>query len=414
MITTHFMLCAVPTVIWEHDTTLGNQVIAIRSFVEDALGIERRIARAVNEDNERARYNLCCVRLETALKLSPHASVRDGHEFCSALEAFHLPVFPLSAQYLDVIDLMYHKSTARSVEMRLGATFFPPDTVDNHIAMFSVLAKDLGLSDRSDVQRRIAFFKLAGQHDCGVIELQDPFQFERQVAVIAPHLVVEETSSSQYQSIEPDERSFDNEGCDAYDILREQVEDAVRRAREGRPGVVNFSNQPHNVITEVLNEFVYSESGQAERPVLIPVIYTDGSQGKAFPLLCLPQRKEVELARLAEAKPLRVALLSMRHLDMDHDVDVAWFRNREVSKARAFAETDEFCYTQTQKELQQSRSDSDLKLYLYQTGLQPAVVGFYRAVVEELLYRSNQPPSLEVVPYYFRGKAGYRQGQPWH
>ncbi|MCA1673889.1 MAG: hypothetical protein LC799_17370, partial [Actinobacteria bacterium] len=38
-------------------------------------------------------------------------------------------------------------------------------------------------------------------------------------------------------------------------------------------------------------------------------------------------------------------------------------------------------------------------MYLYQTGLDAAVVGIYRAVVEHLL---DLPGSLAVVPMYFR------------
>jgi len=168
------------------------------------------------------------------------------------------------------------------------------------------------------------------------------------------------------------------------------------------------------VITEVLNEFVYSESGSVEKPAYIGVIYTDGSQGEPFPLRCLPRPDEAEVGRLSQVQPLRVALLSMRHLALDHDVDMAWFRNREVSKARAFAETDAFCYAQTQNVLQESRDSGHLRLYLYQTGLQPAVIGFYRALVEELMLRSQAHPSLEVVPYYYRSKGGYQQGHAWH
>ncbi len=107
-------------------------------------------------------------------------------------------------------------------------------------------------------------------------------------------------------------------------------------------------------------------------------------------------------------------MLSMRHLEMDHEVDMAWFRNREVSKARAFAETDAFCYQQTQRQLQEISNMNGLRIYLYQTGLQPAVSGFYRALVQELQRRAQFPPSLEVIPRYHRRAGGYREGSPWH
>ncbi len=415
MITTRFTLCALPAAAWAQDTTWGSHTIAIRSFVEDAQGIEHRLAKGVNQDNERARYSLCCSRLEAALMQLPSASAVSKEAFRSALGAAHLPIVTLGAEYLDVIELMYRKAPPRSSEMRLGTTFFPPDLVEAHVAAFSTLATDLGLADHTAVQQRVAFFQLAREHDCGVIELEDPYRFEDAITVTVPQIAIEEeVPSHYYQDIETDERAFDNEGRNAYEILREQVEAAIRCVREGRPRAVNFSNQPHNIITEVLNEFVYSESGSVEKPTYVQVIYTDGSQGEPFPLRCLPKRDEAEIERLSQVQPLRVALLSMRHLALDHDVDMAWFRNREVSKARAFAETDAFCYAQTRKLLQESRDSEHLRLYLYQTGLQPAVIGFFRALVEELVFRAKSPPSLEVVPYYHRSKGGYQQGHAWH
>ena len=56
--------------------------------------------------------------------------------------------------------------------------------------------------------------------------------------------------------------------------------------------------------------------------------------------------------------------------------------------------------------------DGPLTIYMYQTGLETAVLGFDRAVVMHLL---EYPGSLAVVPMYFRRKgrgpvvAGYTQ-----
>jgi hypothetical protein len=60
-----------------------------------------------------------------------------------------------------------------------------------------------------------------------------------------------------------------------------------------------------------------------------------------------------------------------------------------------------------------------LSLHIYQTGLDTAVVGFYRAVVDHLL---KHPYSLSVVPMFYAsgtGSAGvsetarFRPGKPW-
>lgn len=413
MITTRFYLCALPGAMWEQDVSWNDHSIAIHSFVEDALGIERRIRKGVNQDNERTRYNLCCARIEAAISSWPMASATNAKQFKAALGARRLPAIALEAGYLDLLAPIIQKAPVKASEIRLGATFFPPEMAEPHNSAFDNLARQLGVADHVDARRRGAFFQLARQFGCGVVELQNAFQF---VAAGEPARLesVQDESDAYQAQLPKEEEATDNTGRDLRDILRDQVRCAIHAAREGRTGAVNFSNWFHNVITEVLHEFVYKDPGDTDGPVYIQVVYTDGSQGEPFPLHCLPQRAESDLTGLRRSQPLRVALMSMRHPEMDHDVDMAWFRNREVSKSRTFAETDTFCYLQTRNQLRETRSEGDLRIYLYQTGLQPAVIGFYRALVEELMHRADSPPSLEVIPHYFRRKTGYRPGQPWH
>lgn len=412
MITTGFRLCALPREMWEQDVSLDGRRIAIRSFVEDALGIKRRMAKGVNLENERVRYSLCCAGIEAAASQQQTEPADDAGQFSRTLEAHHLPIVALGAGYLDVLALVSQRLPVQSSETRLGATFFPPDKVEEHKTEFYAFAKESGLADHEVVQQRVAFFNLAHQFGCGVIELQNAFH---SVAMREPilHAPVEDTHEVHFPPWPEDEEAVDNRGRNLHDILREQLREAIRDVREGRPGAVNFSNQPHNVITDVLHEFVYSEPAQTDGPLYIQVIYTDGSQAEPFPVRCLPRR--ADLASLRGSQPLRVALMSMRHLQMDHDVDMAWFRNREVSKSRTFAETDALCHLQTRKQLQEARGEGALRIHLYQTGLQPAVIGFYRALVEELMHRAHSPPSLEVIPYYYyRKEETCRPAKAWH
>jgi hypothetical protein len=426
MITTRIFLYALPSSTWKKKTVWGNTPLDIGSFVEDALAIEERIVTGVNQENERARYTLCCNRLEAAVKTLSPMAVNSRDSFNAALQKSQVPIFSLSSHYLNVILLMFQKNTVQAANARMGSTFFPPERMASHIQSFTDLANELGISDQEDVKNRTLFYQIALNSQCGVIEIQVPFYFMKDIEAqdlskislaqgdkdTLPTEAGATQDETKYEDFE--EEAVDNEGRNAFDILYEQVEIALTLAKEGKIGAVNFSNQPHNVITEVLNEFVFSDTGNAEKPVYIRVNYTDGSQGKPFPLLCLPNRAEETLHSLQESLPLRVAMLSIRHLAMDKDVDMAWFRNREVSKARAFGETDQFCYEFTKDLLEQSRFEGNLRLFLYQTGLQPAVIGFYRALTEELYFRSNDSPSLEVVPHFFKGKSGYRLGRPWN
>ena len=416
MITSYFYLCALPKALWEQDVSWNEHIVAIHSFVKDAIGIERRIQKGVNQDNERTRYNLCCARIEAAVASQALTSAATAQQFQAAFAAHRLPASVLEEGYLTVLSHMIQQAPLETTRSRLGATFFTPDMIASHNKAFSQLAEQAGFVDDVDVKRRIAFFELAQQFDCGVVELQNAFQFLKAEAPARVVLVREKSDVSSADLME-EEESTDNESRDdLHAILGEQIQKAIEHVYAGRPGVVNFSNQPHNVITEVLNEFVYLDTTGSTKPTYIQVVYTDGSRAEPFPLLCLPGRTRNDLARLDDVHPLRVSLMSMRHLEMDDAVDMAWFRNSEVSRSRTLAETDMFCYEQTCRELQETRTEGSLRIYLYQTGFQPAVIGFYRALVEELLHRADSPASLEVIPYYFSRKGGipYWPGQPWN
>lgn len=414
MITAKITLCAVPAESWAAEFS-SPTTIDIASFARDALAVEKRLARGVNLDNERARYSLLCAQMELAVRQTPLQDASDASSFASALERYKTPCQAVDASYLSAISQVFRDLPSQASPMRLGASYYPPDLVPAHVNAFESAAADSRLENSVAVAQRIRFFRLAAEFGCGVVEIQDPYHFQTTEPVQDLDLWnVGLQDSAQQLQIAGDYEAVDEvDSEDAFDILRAQLEDAIKLSRSGISRSVNFSNQPHNVITEVLNEFAYSPSGKVESPVYVPVIYSDGSQAKPFPLLCLASHDNDALEQLSQVPILTAALLSMRHLALDHEVDMAWLRNREVSKSRTFSETDEFCYIQSQRQLAESRVDGGMRLHIYQTGFQPAVVGLYRAVVEELLFRADRPPSLQVTPLYYSGKAGYRLGKAW-
>jgi hypothetical protein len=96
---------------------------------------------------------------------------------------------------------------------------------------------------------------------------------------------------------------------------------------------------------------------------------------------------------------------------MDVEVDGAWLRNREISLPRARAQTDELAYQQSMEQLQLLGAEAPTTLYMHQTGLETANVGFYRAVIDYHTGRLGHP--IAVVPNYFAGKAAFASGTPW-
>lgn len=200
--------------------------------------------------------------------------------------------------------------------------------------------------------------------------------------------------------------------------FRAQIREALAAdARRRNP--ISPSGISNTVVTEILREFVASIPGVSR--VDAPVEYRDGSRSaNPFPLRALPLREALPDASLE----LRLALLSIRHTEMDAVVHGAWLRNAEISRPRPAALTDDFVYDISRRQLHElCRGERHVRLHLFQTGLETAVVGFYRALTIHLL---EHPGSVSVQPMYFvpppsqkhmsRGRVRSRHGhsQPHH
>ncbi|MFF2300275.1 hypothetical protein [Arthrobacter sp. NPDC058127] len=164
--------------------------------------------------------------------------------------------------------------------------------------------------------------------------------------------------------------------------------EAARRVPISPSGVNN------TVVTEILREFVVAAPGAVR--VDVPVEYRDGSRSAhAFPLRALPLVAELPPASLE----LKLALLSIRHTEMDAVVHGAWLRNAEISRPRPAAQTDDLVYDVSLRQLEElCRTERHVHLSMYQTGLETAVMGFYRALTTHLL---RFPGTVSVQPMYF-------------
>ena len=181
--------------------------------------------------------------------------------------------------------------------------------------------------------------------------------------------------------------------------FREQLALAVASPGKDRSSALSPSGINNRVLTEVLHEYV--DQGDLE-PVSVPVVYRDGSQAEApFPLRCLRLSDRPSASVDLE---LRLALLSIRHTEMDPVVDGAWLRNAEVSRPRPAGLTDDFVHQTSARQLRALTEDGArrVRLHIFQTGLETAVVGFLRAVVEHL---STHPGTLEVVPMFYSSRS---------
>ena len=206
----------------------------------------------------------------------------------------------------------------------------------------------------------------------------------------------------------------------ATERFRSQIEsviasagtDVVTRDHSIVPSGIN-----NRILTQTLREFVQANGhGRVEAPVT----YRDGSEAShPFRLRCLNLVDRTD--HRGSDLTLSLALLSIRHTEMDAVVDGAWLRNAEVSRPRPAALTDDFVYQTSLAQLLEvtGGGSRSVTLRIYQTGLDTAVVGFYRAVVDHLL---AFPRSLIVDPMFYVAsknkealvtQAPFARGKPW-
>lgn len=149
-------------------------------------------------------------------------------------------------------------------------------------------------------------------------------------------------------------------------------------------------------------------------PINIRFAYSDGSIGEEFPLFCLTPIK------VTEGLPvIKAALISSRHFELDHKIDICLIRNSEISRREeaSIAEQEQLSFEIAYKFLHNYLEKSNgLELHLYHTGLEPAVIGTYRAILEILRESDSKfRGKLIVIPKIFRGpKKGFQPLKHWH
>lgn len=195
------------------------------------------------------------------------------------------------------------------------------------------------------------------------------------------------------------------------DAVRERFESLLAKAtgdlataEYADDGVVLASGIANSVLTEGLRVHIQRKPGH-ER-VEVPVVYRDGSKGAPFPLRALAMTE-----RIPEGwRTFRFALMSIRHVEMDAKVDGAWLRNTTVSRKRPAGFTDQVVYDISRRQLQRLASGGPALIYMYQTGLETAIIGFYRALAHQLL---DKPGSIAVVPCFYQSQGPFLKGTLW-
>jgi hypothetical protein len=174
---------------------------------------------------------------------------------------------------------------------------------------------------------------------------------------------------------------------------------------------LNFSEAAHREITEALRTVVYDVDPSVPAGAKLKVQYGDGSTGPSLRVRCLTA---VPHGPVDEKRSLHVGTLSFRHLDYDDRIDLYLLRDRET-RPLSNREVDDLAYDRMKELIEDSalrRTESHI--VLFQTGLEPLIVGAYRAIIEELIVRrSQQLPALTVQPRFFAEEDRAGDGRLW-
>jgi hypothetical protein len=244
---------------------------------------------------------------------------------------------------------------------------------------------------------------------------------------------------------------IDPENID-YSRYRQRKEDEITRfhiqiqeaLRNSQPLAVSYL--PHELFPEVMRDYIYYttyteyreepflvfgkrrkgyERREPSEPVWLRISYQDGTEGEPFLLFSLSEPERI--TRPENLYVMKIGSVSMRHVNLDLITEGYLMRNvatkrkgRESAAAQedyAFRTTWHFLtnfvdliqHKRVEEITQEVRfkflwnwlkeirekAYAGLELHIFQTGLEPAVVGMYRAVVEFLQQRRGE---LIVVP----------------
>lgn len=199
-------------------------------------------------------------------------------------------------------------------------------------------------------------------------------------------------------------------------VTMEKMWKAINASGTNQINMVNLGELPHMQISRVLNTFTYDDLKGDNKEVLINIVYTDGSQARPFPIFRLKKRNDTEMESFRKNEPIKIGMLSCRHPELNRIIDRYWLRNIDMKMAgSSSAEKDEFSYETTKEKLAEIlEKKQPTRMYFYQTGFPPVVIGFYRAVTEFLIETQGKLPYLEIIPMiYDRHDDKYYPEKTW-
>lgn len=146
-------------------------------------------------------------------------------------------------------------------------------------------------------------------------------------------------------------------------------------------------------------------------PRNVQFAFSDGSISDLFPLYSM-----IEVKPKDRLTVIRVALISNRHFELDKVVETCILRNTEISRRQeaTIADQEKLSFEIAQKFFNEILEKTDgAHIELYHTGLEPSVIGTYRAFLSTILKKGNRG-KLIITPKVFKGGDKYSDLKQWY
>lgn len=171
----------------------------------------------------------------------------------------------------------------------------------------------------------------------------------------------------------------------------------------GQSECIDLVGFRHQAVSRALHRFAYQ---RLDLPSKLLFRFEDGSLAtSSFPIGCL---REGHKTRGQAATSIRAGLMSFRHGNegLDYLVDFYVFRNQELSAGiDTQAEREVVAFEKATQVLQEIERLGIERVQVFHTGFMPAIMGFYRAVVNFLSdRRESDQASPSFSSMVFRGK----------
>jgi hypothetical protein len=368
--------------------------VNIDSLINDLLVMEDHIKNGANKESNRVRVTLIRTRIQTAIA---DMKVSVGHDATL-----------ISLEYLELLSALVNMENDDPLTERLVSSIQPASTLRQVVSGFEQYKR---LLNNRNFGTLYNILKVAVKSNSHIVMMLDIYPPEPSPAL--PNQNFREQFINQHLGEDVATHISTNE---AHQIRINCILDAISDVAKGQPTSLSLGDWKHSEITEGLRRGVFVEHPSS--PILVPIIYPDGSEARPFPFDCLSVHNESAVAALSKTRPLRMGLMSGRHPEMDGVVSGYWLQNIEISQHRkTLAHADETAYLRSKERFARMKGNS-WNLWFAQTGYPPAVVGFLRALVEELMERTNDEMSLYLVPQYYDWdrklqQMVYKPGTPW-